>query len=71
MRGADGGCPARDLPRLGKKRRNLPNIGKFRGGPFLDFAKVRQKRAIFAKPWQNGGSPQKPLEWGYGFRKKK
>ena len=39
---------------FGKNGRNLPNIGKFRGGPIPVFAKVWQKGGIFAKDWQTG-----------------
>jgi hypothetical protein len=44
------------LPSIGKKGAFLPNIGKFRGGPFGDFAKVWQKNADFAKGWQIGST---------------
>jgi hypothetical protein len=44
----------RILPGFGKKRGNLPSIGKFPGGPFPEFAKVWQKMPVFANAWQNG-----------------
>jgi len=51
------GKSAAVLPRFCKKRRNLPNIGKFCGGPFWHFAKAWQKRPGFAEHWQIGFPP--------------
>ena len=40
------------LPRFGKNTRFLPILGKTARGPFSRFAKVWQKSAVFADPWQ-------------------